>query len=136
LHPWAGTCENTNAISVAICKNKTGVDEFKTEVLDDPEVLTLIKKVRWEVDPEAEAMYPKAYPATVIATMNDGSIFESHVDYPKGDPENPATLPEIKEKFHSLAGKYLEEEKRNEIITRVERLEEVDNIAGLADLLR
>ena len=124
------------AIAVAICKNKTGIAEFKTDVLNDPEVLTLIDKIRWEVDPEAEAVYPKAYPATVIATMNDDRVFEAHVDYPKGDPENPATLEEIKEKFHSLTEKYMDEDRSNEIIARVERLEEVGNIADLADLLR
>jgi 2-methylcitrate dehydratase PrpD len=124
------------AIAVAICRNRTGIDEFKTEVLDNPEVLSLIDKVRWEVDPEAEAMYPKAYPATVIATLNDGRVFESHVDYPKGDPENPTNLKEIIEKFHSLTEKYMEEEKRSRIIAEVERLEDMDNITGLADLLR
>jgi 2-methylcitrate dehydratase PrpD len=124
------------AIAVSICKNKTGIAEFKTDVLGDPEVLTLIEKIRWEVDPEAEAMYPKAYPATLIATMNDGRIFESHVDYPKGDPENPATLQEIKEKFHSLTSKYVEEEKRNQVITTIENLENVDNMSVLANILR
>jgi 2-methylcitrate dehydratase PrpD len=124
------------AIAVAICRNRIGIDEFKTEVLDNPEVLSLIDKVRWEVDPEAEAMYPKAYPATVIATLNDGRVFESHVDYPKGDPENPTNLKEIIEKFHSLTEKYMEEEKRSRIIAEVERLEDMDNITGLADLLR
>jgi 2-methylcitrate dehydratase PrpD len=124
------------AIAVAICRNRIGIDEFKTEVLDNPEVLSLIDKVRWEVDPEAEAMYPKAYPATVIATLNDGRVFESHVDYPKGDPENPTNLKEIIEKFHSLTEKHMEEEKRSRIIAEVERLEDMDNITGLADLLR
>jgi 2-methylcitrate dehydratase PrpD len=124
------------AIAVAICRNRTGIDEFKTEVLDDPEVLSLIDKVRWEVDPEAEAMYPKAYPATVTATLKDGRVFESHVDYPKGDPENPATLKEIIEKFHSLTEKVMDEEKRHRIIAEVERLEDMDNITSLADLLR
>jgi 2-methylcitrate dehydratase PrpD len=124
------------AVAVAICKNKTGIDEFKVDVLDDPEVLALIDKVRWEVDPGAEAVYPQAYPATVIATMNDGRVFEAHVDYPKGDPENPATLPEIIDKFHLLTKKYMEEKKRNQIIAAVERLEDVDNIAALADLVR
>jgi 2-methylcitrate dehydratase PrpD len=80
-------------------------------------------------------MYPKAYPATVIATMNDGSVFESHVEYPKGDPENPATFTEIIDKFHLLTEKYMDEEKRNKIITKVEKLEDVDNITSLADLL-
>ena len=124
------------AIAVSICKNRTGIDEFKTNVLNDPEVLSLIDKIRWEVDPEAEAMYPKAYPATVTAHLNDGRVFESHVDYPKGDPENPAAFPEIIDKFHSLAGKYMEEEKRNQIIEKVERLEDIENITSLADMLR
>jgi 2-methylcitrate dehydratase PrpD len=124
------------AIAVAICKNRTGIEEFKTEVLNDPDVVAMIDRVRWEVDPEAEAMYPQAYPATVIATLNDGRTFEAHVDYPKGDPENPATLEEIKEKFHSLADEYLNKKKCNEVIGRVESLEEIDNIVDLADLLR
>ena len=124
------------AIAVAICKNKTGIEEFKTEVLNDPDVLAMIEKVRWEIDPAAEAMYPKAYPATVIATLKDGRVFESHIDYPKGDPENPASLQEIITKFHSLADKYLDEETRNQIIGKVEKLDEVENIAILADLLR
>ena len=81
-------------------------------------------------------MYPKAYPATVIATLNDGRVFEAHVDYPKGDPENPATLKEIIEKFHSLTEKVMVEEKRDRIIAEVERLEDMDNITSLADLLR
>jgi 2-methylcitrate dehydratase PrpD len=68
--------------------------------------------------------------------MNDGRIFEAHVDYPKGDPENPATLQEIIDKFHLLTEKYLEEEKRNHIIAGIEKLEDVDNIAVLADLVR
>ena len=68
--------------------------------------------------------------------MEDGRVFESHVEYPKGDPENPATLKEILEKFHSLTEKVMEEEKRSRIIAEVERLEDMDNITGLADLLR
>jgi 2-methylcitrate dehydratase PrpD len=121
---------------VAICKNKTGIEEFKTEVLNDPDVLAMIDKVRWEIDPEAEAMYPKAYPATVIATMKDGRVFESHVDYPKGDPENPATKEEIISKFHSLTGKFLDEGRREKIIETVDRLEELSEVSEMADLVR
>jgi len=38
--------------------------------------------------------------------------------------------------FHLLTEKYLEEEKRNHIIAGIEKLEDVDNIAVLADLVR
>lgn len=126
--PWA--------IAVAICKNRTGIDEFRTEVLKDPEVLDLAEKVTWELDPEAEAMYPKAYPATLIAELHDGRIFQAHVDFPKGDPENPATREEILNKFHLLTEKFFDQTTRERIIATVNRTEEVSNITELADLVR
>jgi 2-methylcitrate dehydratase PrpD len=124
------------AIAVAICKNRTGVDEFREDVLNDPEVLKLANKVTWEIDPKAEALYPKAYPATLIATLNDGRTFESHVDYPKGDPENPATLQEVVDKFDMLTEKYFTKQKRTEIVEEIQKLEKTDNISKLGDLLR
>jgi len=126
--PWA--------IAVAICKNRTGIDEFRTEALNDPEVLALAEKVTWELDQAAEAMYPKAYPATLIAELNDGRRFEAHVDFPKGDPENPASREEILDKFHSLTKKFLEQKRREKIIEMVGRLEKIPNMTQLADLVR
>jgi 2-methylcitrate dehydratase PrpD len=126
--PWA--------IATAICKNKGGMDEFGTEALKDAQVLAMAEKVAWEFDPAAEAMYPRAYPATLIAELNDGRILQAHIDYPKGDPENPATKTEIISKFHSLTGRHLDKEKREKIINTVNRLDELVNIAELADLIR
>jgi len=125
--PWA--------IAVAICKNKTGVDQFSEEALNDPEVLTLAEKVTWELDPAAEAVYPKAYPATVIAELNDGRTFQAHVDFPKGDPENPASPEEILAKFHSMSEKFFDKGRREKIVQTVNRLEEVSNIRKLGDLV-
>jgi 2-methylcitrate dehydratase PrpD len=124
------------AVAVAICKNRTGMDEFKEDALNDPDVLSLAEKVTWEVDPKAEALYPKAYPATLIATMKDGRTFESHIDYPKGDPENPVTMEEVIEKFTMLTEKYLTKQKRLKIIEKIQKLERSDNIAELGNLLR
>jgi 2-methylcitrate dehydratase PrpD len=126
--PWA--------IAVAISKNRTGVDEFRGEILHDPEVLALAEKVKWEFDPAAEAMYPKAYPSTLIAELNDGRKLEAHVDYPKGDPESPVSMEEILDKFHSLTEKFFDLQRRKKIIETVNRLEQISNIAQLADLVR
>jgi 2-methylcitrate dehydratase PrpD len=126
--PWA--------IAVAICKNSTGIYEFRGNVLNDPEVLDLAQKVTWEFDPEAEAMYPKAYPATVIAELNDGRTFTAHVDYPKGDPENPTTREEALQKFNTLTGRFVDKGKRQKIIETVDHLEDLPDLALLADLVR
>ena len=124
------------AIAVAICKNRTGADEFSTKALNDPDVLALAQKIGWEFDPAAEAMYPRAYPATVVAELNDGRRLQAHVDYPKGDPENPVTRDEIIAKFHGLTKNYFDSTRREKIIAKVSRLEELPNIAELADLVR
>jgi 2-methylcitrate dehydratase PrpD len=126
--PWA--------IATAVSKNSTGIDEFRGEALHDPEVLALAQKVTWELDPEAEAMYPKAYPATLVAELNDGRTFFAHIDYPKGDPENPATKQEILAKFHLLTEKFFDSGRRDRIIEAVGRLDTMANIAELADLVR
>ncbi len=126
--PWA--------ISVGICRNRTSIDEFRDESLHDPELLDFAKKVTWELDPAAEAMYPKAYPATVIAELKDGRKFEAHVDYPKGDPENPVTHEEIVAKFNLLTANFLSVAKRKKIVETIGHLDELKSIAELADLVR
>jgi 2-methylcitrate dehydratase PrpD len=126
--PWA--------IATAICKNSGGIDEFGTNALKDARVLAMAEKVAWEFDQAAEDMYPRAYPATLIAELNDGRILQAHVDFPKGDPENPATKTDIVAKFHSLTEKYLDKEKREKIIDTVDHLDELKNIAELVDLIR
>jgi len=126
--PWA--------IAVAICKNSTGIYEFRGDVLHDQEVLDLAQKVAWKFDPEAEAMYPKAYPATLVAEMNDGRVLTAHVDYPKGDPENPATKEEILAKFHLLTEGFFDQKRREQIIEAVAHLDAMASISELADLVR
>ena len=123
-------------IAVAICKNRSGVDEFKKEALGDAEVLELASKVKWELDPAAEALYPRSYPATLIAILNDGRRFEAHVDYPKGDPENPVSMEELVDKFKSLTERLFSRKKREKIVGILQRLEDMENIAKVADLLR
>lgn len=124
------------AAAVAVCRNRAGAEEFKSETRTDPEILELAKKVTWELDPEAEALYPRAYPATLIATLNDGRKFQAHVDYPKGDPENPATTEEVLKKFHSLTENIYDQDRRAGIVREVNRLEKVEDMAAIGDLLR
>ena len=66
-------------------------------------MLKLAQKVRWAVDEEAERVWPKRYPAQVDITLTDGSVLRARVEWPKGDPENPASEAELAGKFKNLA---------------------------------
>jgi 2-methylcitrate dehydratase PrpD len=124
------------AIAVALAKGRSGVDQFRKEALADPDVLALVDKVTWEVDPEAEKVYPKAYPNTLVATLNDGRTVESHFDFPKGDPENPASMEDIANKFALLTEKFVDRNKRERIVDEIHTLELMPDVSLLGDLLR
>ena len=123
-------------IAVAICKNKTGPVQFTEKSLDDPEVLELAAKVTWELDPEAERVYPEYYPSTVVATLNDGREVTAHVDYPKGDPENPVSMDEIIAKFNMMTEKFMDQGKRDTFVAKVKKLEAIADIDEVVELTR
>lgn len=123
-------------VAVALVRKRTGVEEFKGDTLHDPAVLALADKVSWELDPAAEALWPKAYPATLVVTMNDGRVIESHADYPKGDPENPVSMAEVVEKFGALTERFIDAKRRGRIVALAQRLDSLPNVAALADLVR
>ncbi len=123
------------AIACGMVKGHENIDDYTNESIRDPEVLGLAKKVTWMLDPEIEKVYPKYYPCTVEVTMKDGSKEIAHIEYPKGDPENPVCWDEAVEKFRFMAGHEMGSYKVEKIIDLCSRLETLDNLDELADML-
>lgn len=123
------------AVAVGICKGRESIFEYTDEAIKDKEVIELAKKVKWELDPDAEAVYPKFYPATVTVKTKDGREISSHVDYPKGDPENAVSYSEVEDKFRLLAGLTLGKNKIDRVLDYVANLEKLKNIKDLVACL-
>ena len=123
------------AIAVGMVKGRETIAEYTNESIRDPEVLELARKVRWELDPEAEKVYPKYYPCTVIVTMKDGTQHTSHVDYPKGDPENPVNWEETVEKFRFMSGYHSGRVEQDKIIELVSNLEKLQDLSELINII-
>jgi 2-methylcitrate dehydratase PrpD len=119
------------AIAVGMVKGKETIAEYHGPAIRDPEVLALAKRVKWELDPEAEKVYPKYYPCTVIVTMKDGTQHTAHVDYPKGDPENPVSWDEAVEKFRFMAGHHRGTVEQDRIIEIVSNLDKQKDMGEL-----
>lgn len=81
---------------------KAGLQEFGEEIIKNPEVLSLAKKVKVLADENLSASFPKEQTAIVEIRTTDGRKFTERVDYPKGEPENPMTDKEFKEKYDGL----------------------------------
>lgn len=123
------------AIAVTMCKGRASVLEFTEEAIKDKDVLELASKVKWELDPETEKVYPEYYPSTVIVRTKNGKEYVSYVDYPKGDPENPVSFEEVEEKFRFLASFTISEEKIEKVIEIVSSLEKLENVKELVSYL-
>ncbi|MDR1534219.1 MAG: MmgE/PrpD family protein [Planctomycetota bacterium] len=122
------------AVACGMVKGRESIAEFTNETIRDAKVLELARKVKWELDPEAEKVYPKYYPCTVIVKMKNGKEYRSHVDYPKGDPENPVTWEEAVEKFRFMAGHHsgrMEQDRIIELCANLEKLEKLDDLIEL-----
>lgn len=89
--------------AVTYLTGKTGMEAFTDEVLDDPSIIKLTKKVLVEEDALMTAAFPKETRATVSLRLKDGSVHEGKSILPKGEPENPLSDEEVFEKFKRLA---------------------------------
>ena len=78
-------------------------------------------------------MFPAKWPATAVIETHDGRRFDSCIEYPKGDPENPLTWGEIKEKFLALVKPVLSPKQASEIIQMVENL---DSLADSRSIIK
>jgi 2-methylcitrate dehydratase PrpD len=123
-------------VAVAVRRKKAFVEEFTEESIKDPKTLEIIPKIKWKIDPEDDRNYPKFYSATVSMKMKDGREFKAHLDYPKGDPENPVSKEELEDKFRSLAGKIIGKEKALKVISKISDLEKLKEMGNLTGLLK
>lgn len=118
-------------IACGLIKGRVIPESFTEEAIQDERIAKLSDLITWEVNEEFEAVYPERYPAKVTVTMEDGSVYVGEVEYPKGDPEYPATKEEVTEKFRQNAANCISKEKAEKIIELVNKIETLDTIDEL-----
>ena len=123
-------------IGCGLVYGKVLPQHFTEESIKDPEISRLCDLITWEINPDFEAVYPSKYPARVTVYMEDGSKYVGEVEFPKGDPEYPATKEEIIEKFLNNAANTVGSIKANRIIELVDNFEKLPNLDELMECLR
>ncbi len=89
------------SVCVALLKGSAGLNEFTSEMVENDMVAKLIDCVSVDADDECSIEFPKKQTATVSILAN-GRLFSDKVDYPKGEPENPLSEYEFKQRCRSL----------------------------------
>ena len=90
-------------LAAAMVDKKITTESFSDEKLNDPRIYEVIDKIKGEPSIEFEKMFPAKQPSKVIITIKDGKQYSEYLEYPKGDPREPMTMEDLKNKFNSLA---------------------------------
>ena len=64
-----------------------------------------------------------------------GRRAERQVEFPKGHVRNPLTDDELEQKFRGLAAGRLDKDRQDELLGRVWRLDELDEIASILPVI-
>ena len=118
----------------------TGPRWFTEEMLNSPKVREFQHKVKVEEDPEATKVgwgpMNVIWNSTVEITTNNGKRFNKHVEFPRGEPENPFSRQDHINKLTNMASWVgMKEKQINELIKTIDRLDELKTISELTRLL-
>ena len=117
--------------AIALIDGQIDADTFIEQNIHRPDVRDLMTRVDWVVDEEFERRYPEHYSCAVVVTMEDGTEYGSVIDDPKGDHRNPVTQEQLENKFRGLAGRELDEERVERLVTLVTNIHAMEDVGEL-----
>ena len=123
------------AVAAAVGYGRTDVSAFQPERVQDAELRELARRVAVLPD-DAMSLRRYDYPAARVSVqLNDGRVLEAGVTAQRGDFSNPRSRDELLDKFRDLAGPTLGLEKVELVIETAGRLDSLDGIGELTELL-
>lgn len=122
-------------VAAALADGNALLDQFSESRIRDRELLELAGRVELTVDPEMDRLYPKKWGCRLRIEMSDGSILAGEVASAKGDPENPLSGQEMKDKFLWLAQEAVGTARSHLLVELVDNLDKLDTVLPLTRLL-
>ncbi|MBW1711645.1 MAG: MmgE/PrpD family protein [Deltaproteobacteria bacterium] len=128
--PFSAPC----LIALAALGLPPGPAWFDPALLTDPRVRGLAGRVSLEIWPEADRLYSRVKRELIsrVTLFAAGRVrYRQEVRIPKGDPRNPLSDEEVRQKFLALAGPVLGRYEAARVHETLMRLEELDDCATL-----
>lgn len=120
-------------VACALQYGKVTPEHFTAEAVKAPELRPLMGKIKARRDASVQAVYDAdnaKLASKVVVECKDGRKAEKLVEFPKGDPANPMTWEESREKFLSLSVPVVGDGKANRLAELAENLEAVEDFAA------
>jgi len=127
-------------VAVALIDGRVGLGHFGESAIRREDILGLAQRVEPYVDPGIERESSRNIsPAALKVEMDDGTLHELRVDVPLGHPRRPMSAPDFDAKaadcFRASA-RPLHEDSAGRLRRLVDRLETLDDVRELAQLLK
>ncbi|MGD0265481.1 MAG: MmgE/PrpD family protein [Candidatus Methylomirabilota bacterium] len=123
-------------LPVGLAFGKVMIDDILQDRMRHPEVARLRARTRMVADPELDKGWPERYSSIVEVATADGRRLCRRVDHAKGTMENPLTPEEIHQKYMKLATTVTSAAHAERIADAVRRVQRVEDVRGLAAMLR
>ncbi len=122
-------------VALAIVKGRVSFEEFYPEVLNDPSIRDMMKRVRVVHDSELDSEFPKKWPTRVTIQTADNRKLTQRVDCPKGDVANPLSWEELITRFNAHSRKVINSAIQAQIVDIVRELQDLKQMCQLSMLL-
>jgi len=123
------------ALAVALLYDRIGPAEVSDAHIHDPAILALARKVQVSVDDALDRQFPAKTMARVTIRTRRGD-FQTTVEYPRGNPENPLGQDELEAKFQLLTRDLISGERSHALRAAILELPEAEDVRALTRLLR
>jgi 2-methylcitrate dehydratase PrpD len=110
------------------------VSQFTEEKLKDPAIRGFIHNIEMVHTGEMDQYLPEIFAATAAIHTKDGREFKELTKFSKGDPENPMSKKEIKDKFMALAQMTVSANKARKIYDTIMNVDHLSTIKDLTKL--
>jgi 2-methylcitrate dehydratase PrpD len=96
-------------VAAALADGQVGLEQFSDERFGpegvrDARIAELLGRTNVAVADYLTAKYPAAWPSRLRIVLAGGRVLEGGADCPRGNPENPVSTAELREKFGALVG--------------------------------
>lgn len=123
-------------LAILLLRGRAGLGEFTDQIVQQPDVQDMIRKINFYVDQEADQAGYNKMTSLLKIHLKDGRIIPGRADFGKGSPADPMTFEEAAGKFRGCA-EYAEwpKAKMEKIVDFVKTLESVSDVGTLSALL-
>jgi 2-methylcitrate dehydratase len=121
--------------AVAMLDGEVGLKQFDDARFTSPDVLSLLSKVKVQLDDRLTPRYPKGIPNRITVTLQNGTQLVSEVEFPRGHAENPMTDAEVEAKFRDMVEPKYGSAKADAILAKCWKLEALTDVGELIRMM-